>query len=204
MELELELGLALPNHNTDNNGLESEYSQKRVFLDYHNTGVDTGNLSLLSWSCGRHLPDTVDGGSRPPKRRRPHVIDNDDDCREIEVWPPTNSPPRHRGSHSPAMEQVERKSMHVKVKMEGIAIGRKVNFRGFNSYCALTNTLIDMFAKYGKIESREEYTLLYLDKDGDWMLVGDVEWEEFVQSARRVEILKNDNIMRFRLLSSKT
>ncbi|XP_047974734.1 auxin-responsive protein IAA28-like [Salvia hispanica] len=123
--------------------------------------------------------------------------------RRFEGWPPTDSSSHHRRSHMTTTEQVERKSMHVKVKMEGVAIGRKVDLRDFDSYHDLTNTLMDMFAKYGKIESGEEYTLLYLDKEGDWMLVGDLDWEEFVESVRRVEILKNDNKMGFRLLLSK-
>lgn len=67
--------------------------------------------------------------------------------RRFEGWPPTDSSSHHRRSHMTTTEQVERKSMHVKVKMEGVAIGRKVDLRDFDSYHDLTNTLMDMFAK---------------------------------------------------------
>lgn len=39
-----------------------------------------------------------------------------------------------------------RNSMFVKVKMVGVAIGRKVDLRLYNSYHDLTNDLINMFA----------------------------------------------------------
>lgn len=38
-------------------------------------------------------------------------------------------------------------SFYVKVNMEGVTIGRKVDLRLYNSYQTLTNTLISMFAK---------------------------------------------------------
>ncbi|XP_042002491.1 auxin-responsive protein IAA28-like [Salvia splendens] len=166
--MELELGLALPNHNANNNGFKTgnhkEYRPKRLFLEDHMTATGVGGttLSLLSWSGVAKMEDSV---GRPPKYRKPH---DDSGHRRL---PPTDS------SHLIATEQVERKSMHVKVKMEGVAIGRKVDLRDFDSYHDLTKTLMDMFAKYSKIESGEEYTLLYLDKEGDWMLVGDLDWE---------------------------
>ncbi|KAB1223579.1 Auxin-responsive protein IAA27 [Morella rubra] len=36
-----------------------------------------------------------------------------------------------------------------------------------------------------------EYVLTYEDKDGDWMLVGDVPWEMFTDSCRRLRIMKS-------------
>lgn len=40
-----------------------------------------------------------------------------------------------------------RNSMYVKVKMEGVAIGRKIDLRLYNSYQLLTNTLLQMFPR---------------------------------------------------------
>ncbi|KAJ1410941.1 PB1 domain [Sesbania bispinosa] len=42
----------------------------------------------------------------------------------------------------------ESNSLYVKVNMEGVAIGRKINLRLYNSYQTLTNKLISMFVKY--------------------------------------------------------
>jgi auxin-responsive protein IAA len=38
-----------------------------------------------------------------------------------------------------------------------------------------------------------EYVLTYEDKDGDWMLVGDVPWEMFTDSCRRLRIMKGSD-----------
>ncbi|RYR42155.1 hypothetical protein Ahy_A08g038618 isoform A [Arachis hypogaea] len=36
-----------------------------------------------------------------------------------------------------------------------------------------------------------EYVLTYEDKDNDWMLVGDVPWEMFIETCRRLRIMKS-------------
>ncbi|GFS41208.1 S-adenosyl-L-methionine-dependent methyltransferases superfamily protein [Actinidia rufa] len=38
-----------------------------------------------------------------------------------------------------------------------------------------------------------EYVLTYEDKDGDWMLVGDVPWEMFTGSCKRLRIMKSSD-----------
>ncbi|XP_065617307.1 auxin-responsive protein IAA29 [Quercus suber] len=85
-----------------------------------------------------------------------------------------------------------RNSLYVKVKMEGIAIARKIDLRLFHSYQALTNTLISMFDKEQKIDKNGvNYTLTYQDKEGDWLLAGDVPWQTFIESVQRLGILRN-------------
>ncbi|XLS90272.1 hypothetical protein HN51_066280 [Arachis hypogaea] len=41
-----------------------------------------------------------------------------------------------------------------------------------------------------------KYVLTYEDKDGDWMFVGDVPWELFTDSCRRLRIMKRSVAMR--------
>uniref|UniRef100_A0A0D3GIC4 Auxin-responsive protein n=1 Tax=Oryza barthii TaxID=65489 RepID=A0A0D3GIC4_9ORYZ len=36
-----------------------------------------------------------------------------------------------------------------------------------------------------------EYVPTYEDKDGDWMLVGDVPWKMFVESCKRIRLMKS-------------
>ena len=36
-----------------------------------------------------------------------------------------------------------------------------------------------------------EYVPTYEDKDGDWMLVGDVPWKMFVESCKRLRLMKS-------------
>ncbi|KAJ9566953.1 hypothetical protein OSB04_002919 [Centaurea solstitialis] len=40
-----------------------------------------------------------------------------------------------------------------------------------------------------------EYKPTYEDKDGDWMLVGDVPWEMFLSSCRRLRIMKGSEAL---------
>ncbi|KAG9149409.1 hypothetical protein Leryth_003371 [Lithospermum erythrorhizon] len=100
-------------------------------------------------------------------------------------------------------------SLFVKVNMDGHAIGRKVDLNAHRSYEALAETLDDMFHKPsttmttksrldlagqagigGLLDGSSDFVLTYEDKDGDWMLVGDVPWEMFLCSAKRLRIMK--------------
>ncbi|XP_062079629.1 auxin-responsive protein IAA11 isoform X2 [Humulus lupulus] len=106
-----------------------------------------------------------------------------------------------------------RSSMFVKVNMDGSPIGRKVDLSAHNSYEALARTLEDMFNEpttivklrsSGKdhdkqvggtglsklLDASSEYALTYEDKDGDWMLVGDVPWGMFFNSVKRLRIMR--------------
>nr|VDD16853.1 unnamed protein product [Brassica rapa] len=91
---------------------------------------------------------------------------------------------------------------YVKVNMDGVGIGRKVDMRAHSSYENLAQTLEEMFfGMSGSTTSREkvkplrlldgssEFVLTYEDKDGDWMLVGDVPWRMFVTSVKRLRIM---------------
>ncbi|KAI3741998.1 hypothetical protein L1987_59677 [Smallanthus sonchifolius] len=89
----------------------------------------------------------------------------------------------------------------VKVNMDGTLIGRKVDLYAHTSYETLAQTLENMF--YGRWSSTEaigssrlldgtfEFVLTYEDKDGDWMLVGDVPWQMFLSSVKRLRIHRN-------------
>ncbi|XP_042393421.1 auxin-responsive protein IAA10-like isoform X2 [Zingiber officinale] len=102
-----------------------------------------------------------------------------------------------------------RSSMFVKVKMDGDPIGRKVDLNAHHSYEALAVSLELMFQKptmatnllasfvdsdgamsLKSLDSSSEFALTYEDKDGDWMLVGDVPWGMFVETAKRLRIMK--------------
>uniref|UniRef100_M8B221 Auxin-responsive protein n=1 Tax=Aegilops tauschii TaxID=37682 RepID=M8B221_AEGTA len=79
-------------------------------------------------------------------------------------WPPVKS------AHRP------RSNSHVKVKMEGVPIGRKVDLSRHASYHQLHHTLRLMFPS-STSHHGDPYAVTYEEGDGDWMLVGDVPWE---------------------------
>ncbi|XP_062221546.1 auxin-responsive protein IAA10-like isoform X2 [Phragmites australis] len=94
----------------------------------------------------------------------------------------------------------------VKVNMDGDVIGRKVDLNAQRSYKTLASTLELMFMKPSiglctssstkslkLLDNSSEYQLTYEDRDGDWMLVGDVPWEMFVGSVKRLRIMRTSD-----------
>ncbi|CAH8314638.1 unnamed protein product [Eruca vesicaria subsp. sativa] len=85
-------------------------------------------------------------------------------------------------------------NFYVKVNMEGVPIGRKIDLFSFDGYHDLITTLGYMFnasilwAEEEEICSEKTHVLTYADKDGDWIMVGDVPWEMFLSSVRRLKI----------------
>ncbi|KAI8529579.1 hypothetical protein RHMOL_Rhmol12G0235600 [Rhododendron molle] len=82
--------------------------------------------------------------------------------------------------------------LYVKVSMDGAPYLRKVDLKTYSNYIELSSALEKMFScftigqcgSHGLSESHlkdllhgSEYVLTYEDKDGDWMLVGDVPWD---------------------------
>lgn len=108
------------------------------------------------------------------------------------------------------------KSMFVKVNMDGVPIGRKVDLNAHLSYETLAQALEDMFhrptistssmippnglqedsamveaMKSSKLlDGSSEFVLTYEDREGDWMLVGDVPWRMFLSTVKRLRIMK--------------
>uniref|UniRef100_A0A1J3I895 Auxin-responsive protein n=2 Tax=Noccaea caerulescens TaxID=107243 RepID=A0A1J3I895_NOCCA len=96
----------------------------------------------------------------------------------------------------------------VKVSMDGAPYLRKIDLKMYKSYVDLSNALDTMFSSFimgnnnkggegmkdfmkeRKLMDSSEYVPSYEDKDGDWMLVGDVPWEMFVGSCKRIRIMK--------------
>ncbi|KAM0909250.1 hypothetical protein ACQ4PT_014927 [Festuca glaucescens] len=94
----------------------------------------------------------------------------------------------------------------VKVNMDGEVIGRKVDLNAHRSYKTLALALEIMFSKPSAslcapsstkslklLDNSSEYQLTYEDRDGDWMLVGDVPWEMFVGSVKRLRIMRTSD-----------
>ncbi|XP_051152586.1 auxin-responsive protein IAA28-like [Andrographis paniculata] len=78
-------------------------------------------------------------------------------------------------------------STYVKVKMEGVGIGRKVNLSIHNSYRSLTAHLVALFGEFGE-DDGDKYQIMYEDKNGDCLLAGDLPWENFVGSVQKMKL----------------
>ncbi|KAD6120052.1 hypothetical protein E3N88_11323 [Mikania micrantha] len=91
----------------------------------------------------------------------------------------------------------------VKVNMDGTLVGRKVDLNAHTSYDMLIQTIQEMFfSKWLSSEAikplrlldgTSEFVLTYEDKDGDCMLVGDVQWQMFLGSVKRLRIMNNSD-----------
>lgn len=115
---------------------------------------------------------------------------------QVVGWPPVRS---YRKNCFQAKKNEEGNGgglMYVKVSMDGAAYLRKIHLKAYKSYAELLKALEIMFNfTIGDYSQREgyngsEYVPTYEDKDGDWMLVGDVPWEMFISSCKRLRIMK--------------
>ncbi|KAK4785185.1 hypothetical protein SAY86_001874 [Trapa natans] len=134
-------------------------------------------------------------------------------------WPPVCSY-RKKNNNFSERDCIEySKNTCVKVSMDGAIYLRKVDLslqRGYSGLALALEKLFDAMAlpMKGSVLSQEhlafrtnhgcyypredsqvahgggEYKLIYEDKDGDWMLVGDVPWEMFTKSCKRLRIMK--------------
>lgn len=99
-------------------------------------------------------------------------------------------------------------TIYVKVNMDGMPIGRKVDLNAYLSYENLLAALEEMFHSSSgghglHFLSNSEFVLTYEDKEGDWMLVGDVPWGMFVNTVRRLRIVRGSEATGLAPRSSK-
>ncbi|GMI91798.1 hypothetical protein HRI_002849100 [Hibiscus trionum] len=153
-------------------------------------------------------------------------------------WPPirsfrknlassSSSKPASEPPHKAANEKkaAEPSAKFVKINMDGVPIGRKVDLKSHDSYEKLSAAVDELFRGLlaaqrdfcgggivkkveektitGLLDGSEEYTLVYEDNEGDRMLVGDVPWHMFVSTVQRLRVLKSSELSALSLGSSK-
>ncbi|KAM3407786.1 hypothetical protein ACQJBY_001255 [Aegilops geniculata] len=125
---------------------------------------------------------------------------------------PPPAEPRH-GAGGKADGSVY-KGRFVKINMDGVPIGRKVHLKAHGSYGKLADAVDHLFqgllaaqrdesscaagekhaAITGLLDGSGEYTLVYEDDEGDQMLVGDVPWDMFIATAKRLRVLRSSDL----------
>ncbi|XP_068647344.1 auxin-induced protein 22C-like [Aristolochia californica] len=122
-------------------------------------------------------------------------------------WPPVCSY-RQKNNHALLEKKnaAEKMKFYVKVSMDGAPYLRKVDLGAYKGYSDLSAGLKELFGCFGigsltRDEQSEysEYVTIYEDKEGDWMLVGDVPWEMFTDSCKRLRIMKRSEAKGFQL-----
>ncbi|KAL0371237.1 UNVERIFIED_CONTAM: Auxin-induced protein 22D [Sesamum angustifolium] len=115
---------------------------------------------------------------------------------QVVGWPPVRNYRKNVLEQQKKPESDTGSGMFVKVSMDGAPYLRKIDLKFYKNYLDLLKALENMFkCTIGVYSEREgyngsEYAPTYEDKDGDWMLVGDVPWDMFVTSCRRLRIMK--------------
>jgi len=160
------------------------------------------------------------GGSTGYKANKPAAA-----AAPVVGWPPVRSFRRNLAGSKPSSskedgrgskddvavkddERAGRKGLLVKINMDGVPIGRKVELKEHGSYADLSSAVDKLFrgllaaqrdpaaAADGKLLAIAggEYTLVYEDDEGDRMLVGDVPWKMFIATAKRLRVLKSSDL----------
>ncbi|KAA8548726.1 hypothetical protein F0562_000410 [Nyssa sinensis] len=112
---------------------------------------------------------------------------------QVVGWPPIRS---YRKNSFQAKKIEVETGIYVKVSMDGAPYLRKIDLKVYKGYPELLKALENMFKlTIGEYSEREgykgsEYAPTYEDKDGDWMLVGDVPWDMFMSSCKRLRIMR--------------
>ncbi|KAK7277587.1 hypothetical protein RJT34_22602 [Clitoria ternatea] len=217
-ETELRLGLGLPG-NGSTMLTEAEGVRKRGFSETE-TETTTVDLMLnLSPKEAAPTAGAADPRQNPKASHKEKTLLLSDPAKppakaQVVGWPPVRSFRKNMfaGQKSSGGEESEKNSPNasfVKVSMDGAPYLRKVDLKMYKSYPQLSDALGKMFTSFtiGNCESQgfkdfmnesklmdllnsSDYVPTYEDKDGDWMLVGDVPWEMFVESCKRLRITK--------------
>nr|AXS76496.1 IAA1 [Betula platyphylla] len=185
-------------------------NKKRSFCQAFENCTDRAvprTLPLLLWN---NHPNEEDDQKHPDNHSNLFAFNKNDEDRDGVVgWPPikswrnnnNNKRVCHDDQGGRRLENAaygcggrRSNSMYVKVKMEGVAIGRKVDVSLHHSFQTLTETLLDMFGKWlmetGQKNSNN-FKLAYQDKEGDWLYAQDVSWRTFIGSVQRLKLLKS-------------
>ncbi|KAF7805206.1 auxin-induced protein 22D [Senna tora] len=112
---------------------------------------------------------------------------------QVVGWPPVRS---YRKNCMQSKKKESGEVVYLKVSMDGAPYLRKIQLNVYEDYSQLLQALQIMFNfKLGVYSETQgyngsEYVPTYQDKDGDWMLVGDVPWDMFATSCKRLRIMK--------------
>jgi len=114
---------------------------------------------------------------------------------QVVGWPPVRS--YWKNAVQARKTEAEAGGIFVKVSMDGAPYLRKIDLKTYKGYKELRGALENLFKCFslGELSEMEgckgsDYAIAYEDKDGDWMLVGDVPWGMFISSCKRLRIMR--------------
>ncbi|KAF8780571.1 hypothetical protein HU200_001392 [Digitaria exilis] len=117
---------------------------------------------------------------------------------QVVGWPPVRAYRKNtfQAAAVAAKKKAEQQGgLYVKVSMDGAPYLRKVDLKMYKGYRELREALDALFTNSVSAAAAAEggdhqHALAYEDKDGDLMLVGDVPWDMFISSCKKLRIMK--------------
>ncbi|KAI3850366.1 hypothetical protein MKW92_012440 [Papaver armeniacum] len=114
---------------------------------------------------------------------------------QVVGWPPVCS---YRKKSKRDVTVDSDAKLSIKVSMDGAPYLRKIDLNVHKGYSELAIAFEKLFGCFGTGQD-SEYISIYEDKDGDWMLVGDVPYKMFTESCKRLRIMKRSEAKGFGL-----
>ncbi|XP_078177229.1 auxin-responsive protein IAA16-like [Carex rostrata] len=237
-EEKLELRLGLPGEETEK---EEKQSAKSVFsLSFPENVAKKAFLGTAEAKEGKGTEREASGVhlvAHGTRNANSSIANNSSQTRNSNApvvgWPPIRSFRKNLGSSSISKSpldtqdaslvnsnraDINKKGLFVKINMDGIPIGRKINLKAYGGYDELASAVDQLFrgvlaAQRDSLVSEIEksvgeekqdikvlldgsgkYTLVYEDEEGDRVLVGDVPWRMFISTAKRLRVLKTSDL----------
>ncbi|KAK4267493.1 hypothetical protein QN277_024266 [Acacia crassicarpa] len=163
---------------------ENQPQDAAVELNFNDTELTLGLPGAAKTGSKREFSHTLEASSTSAKSPAQKA--------QVVGWPPVRA----------SRKSVMKKCKYVKVAVDGAPYLRKVDLEMYQSYDQLLSSLETMFTcltiwndlnqkncERGKNNNGGEYVPTYEDKDGDWMMVGDVPWNMFVESCKRIRLM---------------
>ncbi|KAJ3686424.1 hypothetical protein LUZ61_015588 [Rhynchospora tenuis] len=236
IEEKLELRLGLPG---EDNEKEEKQSAKSAFsLSFSENVSKRAFLGSVETNEGKGTERKASGA--PPEAHgtrniNSSIANNSSQTRisnaPVVGWPPIRSFRKNLASSSISKSPLEtqdggpvkvnevdinKKGCFVKINMDGIPIGRKIDLKAYGGYDELSSAVDQLFRGLlaaqrvplvneksggeknqeikGLLDGSGEYTLVYEDEEGDRVLVGDVPWKMFISTAKRLRVLKTSDL----------
>ncbi|KAM7476011.1 hypothetical protein LguiB_023254 [Lonicera macranthoides] len=188
--------------------VELQSAEKKTF------SPDSANTAVTNTSQKRSAPAPVVGW--PPIRSFRKNLASSGSSKLLPESPNVVPFPKNAAAIEKQQVESSRKVLFVKINMDGVPIGRKVDLKAYESYENLSSAVDQLFrgllaaqrdssaggiqngegekAITGLLDGSGEYTLVYEDNEGDRMLVGDVPWHMFVSTVKRLRVLKSSEL----------
>ncbi|KAI3822033.1 hypothetical protein L1987_09614 [Smallanthus sonchifolius] len=183
--------------------------------DDRDYSIGKGHKILMSKSSHKRVAQPLAVVGWPPVRTsRKNIMTSSNSTKVVAL--PAKVPADGSGDKKTSSDQED--SLYVKINMDGVAIGRKVDLKAYDTYEKLSSAVDELFGGLlaaqgdspsgvsnkqtnmmtGLLDGNGEYTLVYEDNEGDRILVGDVPWDMFISSAKRLRVLKTSELFVYR------